>query len=286
MVLCIYDLKMKCIASEKETKVMLVAQEEHIIGILDYLKKDIGNCIYMYIDIGKYGLCNPNMKVWFDKDYNGFSCVIMKYYDSIQIYSDRTEWDIDGILQILDHEKVLMISGKLDIIKEIFKHRERIYRISSGYVYKLYEYRTFGNEEDIIQSALPSDVQEIAELICSDEEIGGHYTVANLAEQLLERMKTGMGRNYIIRQDGRIVAHIATYAEFGGVAVTSGLIVHPDYRNFLYGTIMESYLVNKLISEGIEVFTFVIDKKRVKFLDALGNRKCGDYGKLTNVFSE
>ena len=113
-----------------------------------------------------------------------------------------------------------------------------------------------------------------------DKEFGANYEVHDLARQLTERAETGMGRNYIIRKDGKIIAHIATFAETENIAVTSGLIVHPDYRNYPYGAMMESYLVNRLLEEGIKAFTFVNSTKRIKYLNALGMKMCGEYEKL------
>lgn len=261
---------------------MLPATERQLKNILDYLRKDLGNCIYMYIDIGKYSLDNPNMKVWYSEDEIGINLVVMKYYDSIQLYSDRDVLDINDALKIVIQEKVSMVSGKLEIIAKLYQRCNNIYNISFSCVYNLCSYRKY-DDMGMVQPAGTSDILEIAELICSDKGIGGHYTVEVLAEQLAERINTGMGRNFVIRKNGKIIAHIATYAEYEGIAVTSGLIVHPDYREFLYGVIIESYLVNKLLSEGKRVFAFIIDKRREKLLSALGNKKYGDCGKLTFI---
>lgn len=60
-----------------------------------------------------------------------------------------------------------------------------------------------------IEKAKEADAREIAELICGDPEIGGHYEAENLAAQLADRIRTGTGRSYIIRESGNIAAHSA-----------------------------------------------------------------------------
>lgn len=211
---------------------MKVATENRLSEIINYLAQDIAHCLYMYIDISKYGLSsNPNMTVWYDTYEDELNLVVMKYHDSIQIYTRSNVWDVDGVKDIISNEKVLMVSGRLDLIELIYTLCNDNYEITSGYVYRLENYKIF-DDIGLIEVAQESDMLEIAELICSDVEIGGHYHVSDLANQLLERMRTGMGRNLIIRDNGKIIAHIATYAEYNNIAITSGLIVHPDFRKF------------------------------------------------------
>ena len=40
---------------------MRLAGEEDRDSLLGYLKKDLGNCLYIYMDICKYGFCSPHM---------------------------------------------------------------------------------------------------------------------------------------------------------------------------------------------------------------------------------
>lgn len=261
---------------------MYIATSEKINKILNYLEQNIGNCVYMFIDIGKYGLDNPNIKVWYTEDEDSINLVVMKYHDSLQIYSNKDNWNINSIMELVNSYKVSMISGRLDIIQKIHKHCNNIYKITSGCVLNLHTYKKL-DDTGMVQTATVTDAREIAELICTDNEIGGHYSVENLTEQLIERVNTGMGRSLIVRKNGKIIAHIATYAEFGNIAVTSGLIVHPDFHDMPYGFLLESKLVNTLLEEGKQVFAFVIGHKRVKFLTSLGNNVYGYYGKLTLI---
>ena len=47
---------------------MREAQEYDIDEIISYLENNVQDCLYMYIDIKKYRLNNPAMKVWFNRD--------------------------------------------------------------------------------------------------------------------------------------------------------------------------------------------------------------------------
>lgn len=251
-------------------------------SILRQIEKNIGNHLYLYIDIKKYGLDNPNMEVWIDDSNGEISKIVMKYFDSMQLYISKKGQDLSDVWALILNSSIRMVSGHYDVIQKLAEKDgfSDIFDIASGYVFQFKEYQKFSCEEQIL-IADEGDMGEIADLICLDPSFSLNYQAENLASQLLQRMQTKMGRNYVIRKNEKIIAHIATYAEAENIAVTSGLIVHPDYRSFPYGTVLESYLVNRLWDEKFEVYTFVNEKKRIKWLKALKCDACGQYGKIT-----
>ena len=265
---------------KEEVTGMRLATEDDVKAILVYLRKDVGNCVYLYIDIAKYGLENPNMKVWFDTDDEGINLVVMKYYNSIQVYSRQETWNVEEVAELIRNEQVGMVSGQSWIIDKLYPICGENYNLEVGHVFELPQFRAF---EDVveIETGTVDDTLEIAELICSNESIGGYYEIENLANQLKERIETGIGRSLIIRKDGKMVGHIATYAEFNGIAVTAGLIAKDDETRIPYGTILESRLVLDLLNEKFRVFTFVTEKRRAKFLTLMGCEEIGRYGKMT-----
>lgn len=258
---------------------MRKATENEIPAILVYLKRQVQDCLYMYIDIAKYGLENPNMEVWLDSDKSGVKLVVMKYHTSISVYTDREKWNVEEVAKLIREKQVNSVTARKDIIEKLYELCSDRYSVSYGSVHRFTKYRDFGLEEQI-ESATPEDTLEIAKLITLDEEIGSYYEVQNLADQLTERMNTGMGRSYVIREDGKIIAHIASYAEFDSLATTAGLIVDPAYRNGVYGSALEGYLVKTLLDENFEIYTFVTERLRKRLLSALGNKCVGEYGKM------
>lgn len=258
---------------------MRKATENEIPAILVYLKRQVQDCLYMYIDIAKYGLENPNMEVWLDSDKNGVKLVVMKYHTSISVYTDREKWNVEEVAKLIREKQVNSVTARKDIVEKLYELCADRYSVSYGSVHLFTKYRDFGIE-DRIELAIPEDTLEIAKLITLDEEIGSYYEVQNLADQLTERMNTGMGRSYVIREDGKIIAHIASYAEFDGIATTSGLIVDPAHRNSVYGAALENHLVKNLLEEGFTVYTFIQDRLRFKLLERMGNHCLGEYGKM------
>lgn len=248
--------------------------------ILDYLKSELQDCIYLYIDIMNYGVQGENMKVWLEEEQGEILFVAMKYYDSFQLYGPRDGWSIEALCSLLEENPVAMISARRDILERLESHLKD-YKATYGTVFVVDKYRELKDAAGILR-ATEADAEEIAKLICSDEEIGGHYTVEGLTAQLAERIRTGTGRSYIIRENGVLMAHTATYAEAEGVAVVGGTIIRPEARNTSYFMLITSYMQQQLAKENKTAYTFSTSEKMVGYHSRM-HTKCGEYGKLEKI---
>lgn len=249
--------------------------------ILDKIGNEISKNVYLYIDIYKYGLSSDFLQVWVQKKNNDINLVVMKYYDSFQLYAADGIEDYSGLIELILENKPSMISGYSDLIRNIYPLVMDLYEKKYGYVLS---HKNLSEESvnGIIELAQIEDMEEISNLICSDESIGKHYVPYELKNQFIERYKSNMGRNFIIRNN-KIIAHYATYAEVPGVAVTGGLIVSPEYRGMGYANILKSYLYNLLIKEGKNIFLFCNDEQILDIHLKFGSEICSEYGKLTLV---
>ena len=258
---------------------MVKAKKEDLEKIIKYLEADIPNCIYLYIDITTYGVSNPKVVIWFDEDEKGLTMVAMRYFDSFQLYSDNDRWNKDELLLLLKENDVPMISARQEIVKKIYNDLSDIYEVTYGSILQLTKYRKTG-KTDMVRRATEEDVPEIAKLMCDDEYYHDMYSQKALEAQLIDRMRTGMGRSFVIEEDGKIVAHDATFAETPLFFVSSGFIVHKDYRSKYYDTIIEDYMVNELGKEGKAQYSFITDSRREKLFRIMGNQLVAKYGKL------
>lgn len=256
---------------------MIKAQLEDRNRIVDYLSKDIDNCVYLYIDVKTYDICSENVAVWYQEENGEIVSVVMKYYDSFQIYSRIHDIDAEEIMKLINTYKVSMISGPRFLI-------EKIEKMCAGYeaIYGEVFENFLGDvpiNANIVEHAKVEDAKEIAELICTVEEFSRNYSVESLTKQIHDRISMGLGRSIIVRDNGKIVAHISTYAEAEDVAVISGAVVLPQFRDTDYYVAVSSYLNWELGNEKKRFFAFAINK-RVIYLLRNTCRKCGCYGKL------
>ena len=257
----------------------MIAEKKDYNEIIQYLEKNIQDCIYMYIDIKKYCLNSSEIKVWIDRNNEGaINLVVMKYHTSLSLYSDVDSWSIQLVCDLVSEFRPSSITAKRAIIEKL-QYVTHDYKVEYGFVFELKQFSDFGGYE-MIEEAAESDMMDIAKLVTADHDIGSYYEIVDYANQLLTRKQTGMGRNYVIRDNGKIIGHIATYAELGDICTTGGLIVDSNYEGKMLGAVLEGYLVNELISENKTVFTFVTSKKRYKLLKNMGNMPTGEYGKM------
>lgn len=237
-------------------------KESELDRVLEYLGQDLQLCLYAYIDIEKYGLKNENLSVYaqFD-DNNEIQCVIMKYYAGLQIYTADEDYNAVELVAFLDNIEYNMINGAAYLIEAILaasgdlRHYER----ECGYVVELKDIKWNKNEEivnKIVRAESPEDFYASAQLICSDEGLGGHYEVQELSNQLQERKEENFGRNLMLWQNGKLVCHVATYAEVGAAGVISGVITDAAARGQGLAYQLVGTLGEELLREGKRVFLF------------------------------
>lgn len=256
---------------------MRVAEAGEQDKLLNYLKKNIVDCIYLYVDISNHGISSDHITVWIEEDHQAIQLIVMKYYDSFQIYSHNETSDLKNVLPLLQKYTVPMISAPPWMIKRLAE-KCLLYRASYGEIFLMDTYRKIEPAFQI-ERAKETETEEIARLICKDQDIGGHYEVKNLAMQLTDRIRTGTGRSYIIRKSGEIIAHSAVYAETREIAVVGGTIISPCFRDSDYYFMLSNYMLQELLKEGKTVYTFSSSPQMIRYHRML-HKPCGEYGKL------
>lgn len=255
------------------------AEQEEILA---YVKPHVSESLYLYIDIKKYGIGSDYLKVWVDRDKdNMITLVVMKYHTGMIIHTQSPDWDRDGVAALIEEERAMSVTGRRDLMDQLMESEllKDKYDVDYGSIFELTRYRTLEIDEDI-ELADEEDAMEIAKLVTADEGIGSYYEIEDYANQLRERMRDNFGRSFVIRKDGKIICHIASYAECDGLAPISGLITDPNYRGGVYGAAIEEHIFRVLQAEGFRVFSTVTTRLRKKLLESLGNECLGQYAKL------
>lgn len=272
---------------------MRKATEQDKSIILDYLAKEEEKCLYMYADIERYGLDKPFLTVWYDEDNLGIRMVVMKYHNSFQVYSSRGFDDLNWVVDLVNAEKPYGISARKEIAQALANRLSGAYSAEYGTISKtghfdreklgrILEERNLEDSTETIELAQADDAREIAELLFLDEEMGSIYTVDTMVNELKERIESKMGRSYVIRKNGKIIAHAATYAECSRFAIESGLMVHPDYR----GTDYAHWLEMRLSFDFPARYFFTVNKKIMRLHKNINIPLIGEYGKLALIDKE
>ncbi len=257
--------------------------------ILSYLEKDIENCLYMYADISKYGVNAEHITVWYDTDLLGPRMVVMKYHDNFQVYANRGFENVEIVLELVAQEKPRGISARKEIITQLAGRLTGTYTAEYGVIFKGKPIskekleRTLVDCDIAIEQAFKDDAPGIAHLLCMDSEFRSIYTEESLAQELEDRMQTGMGRSYIIRSNGQIVAHNATYAECDRFVVISGMMVHPDYRDTEYAYWVDIKSSLEFQEEGKDRYFFALKDNIIRWHKRVGAIPVAQYGKMSQI---
>lgn len=255
--------------------------EDELDAVLAYLGNDLQMCLYAYIDIKKYGITNPNLSVFIDTGVQGqkaavgdIRCVIMKYYQGLQIYTSDPGYDTGEFIRFLDTIDYNMINGADSVISAVEHTQYARHHLEgeAGYVMELKKLNWVEDKQAAvyIRDADDSQYSEIARLICSDPGLGGHYQPQTLEKQMLERKDEKFGRSKILEAAGEIACHAATYAEIPEAAVVSGVITSKGCRGKGYAYQVTGNLCRELQQEGKRVFLFYYTDTAKRLYKRLG----------------
>lgn len=254
------------------------AQQKDVNRLLEYFEQDLKNCLYSYIDLKKFGIENPNLTVYFDESEE-IHCTALKYYEGLQLFDAHGNIDAEKTAELIQSLNSHIVSSTVDVIEKLYPLLKDTYEMEKGYVTEMISMPKCEISEEIRPAEL-SEYDEIAHLICSDEGVGGHYEPEELKEQLLTRLEEGMGRNYILKRDGEIIHHAATYAELDNLAVISGVITREDWRGKGIGTLAIQKLCYDLLKEGKKPCLFYYTKQAEGFYKKIGFEEGTGWAKL------
>lgn len=259
-----------------------IKMEEEAGEVTAFLKDDIENSLYIYVDITKYGISNPNMRVWKFLEEGRITGVLMQYHNGIWVYTREPFKDQEEVISLIYKLEPERIAGNLQAIKTLEPHFKEQYEAVYGVIMKrpgaLVCERPEGDGEGRIAEVC--DIPEIADLLLSEEEFGKQYSREELTEQLTERLATKMGRSMVLEKEGKIVAHVGTFAESESFVIFSGSVVRPEYRNtdcFERLHAEFDYLIAEV--EKKDVYFFINNKRIIKVYSRLFE-VCTEYGKL------
>lgn len=244
-----------------------------------YINDEYYKCIYLYLDYKKYGFNNNNVNIWIQTNDLDITAIILMYYTGMHIYSKKNNYNIEEIKELILNNKPTMICAEQSIIEELYSVMDKEkYNMEKGWVRELSKCNNYST--DNVELANKEDFFEIANLLYNDEDLGCSYKLNELANQLYERNKEGFVRNYVIKQDNKVISHAATGAENDKIAMLAYVITDPNYRGKGYALKVCSKICNDLINEGKKIYLINYSNESTALYDKIGFKICCKWGKL------
>ena len=257
---------------------MILCNKEDIKDIMNYIGEDYGKCLYLYIDLLKYGLTNKHINMWWQKSQNEISVLVFQYYSGVHVFSQNEEFDVNDVINLIKKISPSMICGMESVISKLAPYLSQDYELELGSVAELIDFKDFN--DTVSYRAKENELPELAAFLSTDNSLGKPYGYELLKTQLLERYREGFGRNYIMRSHNEILATASTYAEKEKIAVISGVMVNPKYRGKGLSKKVLSALCRELKTNGMRVFSYYYIESAMRMHQAVGFKKIGNWAKL------
>lgn len=250
--------------------------------IFTYIDCDYVSCLYLYLNLQKYGINSNLVDVYIQQEKEKMTTVMLKYYSCLHVYSKDNRFNADELGEFIANGDISLIYCTAETAEKIYMSLpEDIMAHSSltkGWVaqIKKVDRAPIGLSEP----AKPKDFEQIARLIYEDEDIGKNYKLEELTQQLEQRNQEGYSRNYVIKNHDLVVAHACTNAESENIAVVAELLVHKQFRRRGYASEIWRAICNTLLSEGKEVYSFYYSEESRALHKKIGFTEPCQWGKV------
>lgn len=256
------------------------SQEQNTI--LSYIGSDYPSCLYLYLDLIKYGADSEKIDLFVQKEGKNVTCAMLKYYSCLHLYSKDNLFNANEIAKFVEQGSFTMLYCTKQIAEKVFASFSLPLSDKSsltvGWVAQIKGIDK--TPQKLAQLAQDKDFDQIVRLIYEDDDIGKSYRFDELALQLKERNEEGYARNYVIKQNDIVIAHACTNAEIGSIAIVAELLVRKEYRRKGYASEIWRDICGKLLDEDKEVYSFYYSDESRALHRKVGFVEICEWGKI------
>ena len=250
--------------------------------IISYIGNDYPSCLYLYLNLIKYGIGSDVIDVFIQQDGDLITAVMLKYYSCLHVFSRGDCFDAYELSAFFIDNNFTMLYCTENTAKKIYaSFPESILSkavITTGWVAQI---KSVDKEpRGLAVSAQQDDFVQIVRMILNDKDIGRSYKFDELSSQIESRNKEGYARNLVIKKDDVVIAHACTNAELGNIAVVAELLVREEYRRQGYASERWRDLCSRLLYEGKEVFSFYYSEESRRLHRKIGFFEVCEWAKV------
>lgn len=251
--------------------------------ILDFIGDDYCRCLYLYLDLLQYGFDNPCVSIWRQNNADGSPAAVwLKYYSGMHVYAPHGYADDEEAAALVCSERPALLCGVPEAVRPVMKYMpDGDYEYQEGVVCR---YDKPSGEMDKIGMRVAEceeDFIRIGEMLSSDASYGTSYSAKELAGQLQERTRLGLGKSFVVDMDGKIVTHICIAAECDRFSLLSGGITDHAYRHAKLCSKLLYSITERLRADGKESYSFYYNPIAAAMHRKNGFRDCCAWGRLS-----
>lgn len=179
-----------------------------------------------------------------------------RHDDSIQICFDEIDaCECTELACYIKTEKIRMISGKKECLAFLLSYIPNS-ELKTGYIFQLHQF-DYPGDKPIELAKYEKQFGEISSLVCkANSENKSYYGLSQYKSQIYERYLQGYCKNWIYLDRGRIIGHIATYAETDKYVILGGLAVDEQERGKGIAKQLLSHSISASKKDNKDVYVF------------------------------
>ncbi len=247
---------------------------------LNYIGEDYPKCLYLYLDVIKYGCLSDTTRTWIQTKDGVITSVVLSYHTALHVFSRISDFDVTEICELVKEVKPTMVNAMAETIRKIEPELSKLgFRSEFGHIG---EWMGSADriEDDEVSIAKEKDIPEVARLLYEDENIGASYIFEDLLKQMQDRIKEGYVRSYVLHKNNEVAAHVGTGAEIKNVCTIAYSITSPKYRGQGLAGRLYNYSCSRLKSEGKRIFSVYYPESARVFHHKMGFVDICKCGKL------
>lgn len=247
--------------------------------IEEYIDVHYPTCLYLYLDVKKYGPDSDLTKSFFIYENNKLKGVILLYHTAMHLFSKNNDFNKDEVRDFVIYHNPSMICAA----------KETILTLQDEFT-SLGFYAEYGHVGQFIsldkksqmtpQLAKTKDIEGIANLLYQDDDIGASYHLNDLKQQIKERLEQGFVRSYVIKEGNKVICHVGTGAETDKVCTIAYCVTDPSYRGRGLFSSLLAYACEKLSQEGKEIYSIYYPENSRLLHHKVGFKDYCECGKL------
>lgn len=254
---------------------------EDRVPLLDFLYSEPAYNLFIISDILNFGFHQPFQEVWAEIDETGlFKAVLLRYYGHFILFAPK-DFDREGILSLIHgHSDFSLFSGVEELVDTLLDDLpvRGVHRLHFAELPELN--RDFHANPDIqVHRAAVEDTEEIFQL---HQEVEEFETMAVSIDSLRQKLTSGTGRVFYLREKGKMISMAGTTAENRKAGMVVGVCTAEEYRKRGLASACLYCLCREVLSEGKNLYLFYKNPNAGRIYKHLGFT---DFGRWASAYS-
>lgn len=249
-------------------------------ALLEFLNRDAVCNTFILADINDFGFDRDFQTVYADMEDGVCSAVYLMFYENLLVSCAEDKADTGFLQELFEQKTPDVVMGKESCVRMVHELLDG-YKMESRQIYVL-DYNDLSPEEPdltglYIAEAGMEDVDDVFNFLSGIEELKNLYTSKDM---IRDRICENAGKHYLIRKEGRIIAHANSAAGSRQNVMIGGVGVAADFRGKHLAGYLVSRLCREILSQGRKPCLFSSRGQEHNLYVRLGFRPAGSWATL------